>query len=150
MNSHRSSRDLMQGAEFVDFQAYAHLPYYTEQYFSKDRWALTGEAGAFVDPFYSPGSDFIATANEFIVSIVDRVGARRRHGSLREEEDPDLQRLLQVQVRADAQPLREALPDLRLLRGLPAQVPARLQQLLQRHGLAVPERQAPRRRLGGR
>lgn len=71
LSSHRSSRDLMQGAEFVDFQAYAHLPYYTEQYFSKDRWALTGEAGAFVDPFYSPGSDFIATANEFIVSMIE-------------------------------------------------------------------------------
>ena len=26
------------------------------------RWALTGEAGVFLDPFYSPGSDFIAIA----------------------------------------------------------------------------------------
>lgn len=71
LRSHRSSRDLMEGAEFVDFQAYAHLPYYSDQYFSKDRWALTGEAGAFADPFYSPGSDFIATANEFIVSMIE-------------------------------------------------------------------------------
>ncbi len=71
IRSHRSSRDLMEGAEFVDFQAYAHLPYFSDQYFSKDRWALTGEAGAFTDPFYSPGSDFIATANEFIVSLIE-------------------------------------------------------------------------------
>ena len=28
--------------------------------FSAQRWALTGEAGLFLDPFYSPGSDFIA------------------------------------------------------------------------------------------
>lgn len=71
VRSHRASRDLMAGAEFVDFQAYAHLPYYSDQYFSTDRWALTGEAGAFTDPFYSPGSDFIATANEFIVSLIE-------------------------------------------------------------------------------
>lgn len=70
MRSHRSSRDLMEGAVFEDFQAYAHLPYYSDQYFSTDRWALTGEAGAFTDPFYSPGSDFIATANEFITSMI--------------------------------------------------------------------------------
>ena len=70
MRSHRSSRDLMEGAVFEDFQAYAHLPYHSDVFFSKDRWALTGEAGAFTDPFYSPGSDFIATANEFIVSMI--------------------------------------------------------------------------------
>lgn len=71
LRSHRSSRDLMEGAEFVDFQAFAHLPYHSDKFFSEDRWALTGEAGAFVDPFYSPGSDFIATANEFIVSMIE-------------------------------------------------------------------------------
>ncbi|MCB9544157.1 MAG: NAD(P)/FAD-dependent oxidoreductase [Myxococcales bacterium] len=32
---------------------------------SPDRWAMVGEAGAFVDPLYSPGSDFIAFANLF-------------------------------------------------------------------------------------
>ncbi|MBK9266877.1 MAG: tryptophan 7-halogenase [Polyangiaceae bacterium] len=70
LNEHRSSRDLMRGAIFEDFQSYAHLPYHTEKFFAKDRWALTGEAGAFVDPFYSPGSDFIATANEFIGALI--------------------------------------------------------------------------------
>ncbi len=70
LDRHRSSKDLMAGAVFEDFQAYAHLPYTTDLFFSKDRWALTGEAGAFVDPFYSPGSDFIATANELITSLI--------------------------------------------------------------------------------
>jgi len=70
LNKHRSSRELMEGSIFEDFQGYAHLPYHTERYFSKDRWALTGEAGAFTDPFYSPGSDFIATANEFIGALI--------------------------------------------------------------------------------
>lgn len=70
LNLHRSSRDLMRGAVFEDVQAYAHLPYFSDEFFSAGRFALTGEAGAFVDPFYSPGSDFIATANEFITALI--------------------------------------------------------------------------------
>jgi len=67
---HRAPRELLAGAVFEDFQAYAHLPFHSESYFSMDRWALTGEAGAFTDPFYSPGSDFIATANELITALI--------------------------------------------------------------------------------
>ena len=37
---------------------------------SPDRWALVGEAGAFVDPLYSPGTDFIAAANKFTVEMI--------------------------------------------------------------------------------
>lgn len=70
VKSHRSSRELMEGAVFEDFQGYAHLPYHTDRFFSTSRWGLTGEAGAFVDPFYSPGSDFIATANELLTSLI--------------------------------------------------------------------------------
>lgn len=79
LREHRAVSDLLRGADCVDFQSYAHLPYHTDRYFSTDRWALTGEAGAFVDPFYSPGSDFIATSNELIVALVlaDLAGDRR-------------------------------------------------------------------------
>ena len=70
LKSHRAAGDLLKDAKLVDFQAYAHIPYFTDEYFSKDRWVLTGEAGAFTDPFYSPGSDFIATANEFAVALI--------------------------------------------------------------------------------
>jgi flavin-dependent dehydrogenase len=70
VKSHRSSRELMEGAVFEDYQGYAHLPYHTDLFFSTDRWTLVGESGAFVDPFYSPGSDFIATANEFTTSLI--------------------------------------------------------------------------------
>ena len=44
--------------------------------FSGDRWALTGEAGLFLDPFYSPGSDFIAISNTYICDLIgkDRAG----------------------------------------------------------------------------
>ncbi len=36
------------------------------------RWALVGEAGAFLDPFYSPGSDYIAMANTFTTDMITR------------------------------------------------------------------------------
>jgi len=37
---------------------------------SPERWAIVGEAGAFVDPLYSPGSDFIAFANCFTAQLI--------------------------------------------------------------------------------
>ncbi len=76
LGKHRATSDLLRDAELCDFQQYSHLAYHAEQYFSKDRWATTGFSGAFTDPFYSPGSDFIAIANEFIVELVkhDRAG----------------------------------------------------------------------------
>ena len=40
--------------------------------FSGDRWALTGEAGLFLDPFYSPGSDFIAISNTYICDLIEK------------------------------------------------------------------------------
>jgi len=44
---------------------------------SPDRWAIVGEAGAFVDPLYSPGTDFIAFANSFTTELIrlDQQGA---------------------------------------------------------------------------
>ena len=40
--------------------------------YSADRWALIGEAGPFTDPFYSPGSDFIAMGNDFTADLIRR------------------------------------------------------------------------------
>jgi hypothetical protein len=44
--------------------------------YSGKRWALTGEAGVFLDPFYSPGSDFIAISNTYVTELIskDRAG----------------------------------------------------------------------------
>ena len=36
------------------------------------RWGITGEAGFFHDPFYSPGSDFIAFSNTFLTDLIHR------------------------------------------------------------------------------
>lgn len=53
-----------------DFLVLQHFSHGCAQVFSADRWAITGEAGAFLDPFYSPGSDYIATSNSFITRLV--------------------------------------------------------------------------------
>ncbi|HEY8586972.1 MAG TPA: tryptophan 7-halogenase [Rhodanobacter sp.] len=60
----------------LDFHFLRDYSYSSKQLFSADRWALTGEAGTFLDPFYSPGSDFIAIANTYIVALIghDRAG----------------------------------------------------------------------------
>ncbi|HWI24432.1 MAG TPA: tryptophan 7-halogenase [Lysobacter sp.] len=59
-----------------DFLFLRNFSYGCRQVFSPQRWALTGEAGLFLDPFYSPGSDFIAIANTYICDLVarDRAG----------------------------------------------------------------------------
>lgn len=61
-----------------DFLFLRHFSHGCRQVFSGDRWALTGDAGLFLDPFYSPGSDFIAISNTFICDLVakDRAGER--------------------------------------------------------------------------
>jgi flavin-dependent dehydrogenase len=59
-----------------DFAFFRDFSYGCKQVFSARRWALTGEAGLFLDPFYSPGSDFIGIANTYITELIaiDRAG----------------------------------------------------------------------------
>ena len=59
-----------------DFAFFKRFSYGCKQVFSAQRWALTGEAGLFLDPFYSPGSDFIAIGNTYITELIalDRAG----------------------------------------------------------------------------
>ena len=56
-----------QPADYVAMRRFSHG---CRELFSADRWAITGEAGVFLDPFYSPGSDFIAIANTYICNLV--------------------------------------------------------------------------------
>jgi flavin-dependent dehydrogenase len=61
-----------QADKLEDFLGYRKFAYGVEQVFSADRWALSGEAGVFTDPFYSPGSDFIGMGNDFITELILR------------------------------------------------------------------------------
>jgi flavin-dependent dehydrogenase len=60
------------GHALRDFAFLRNYSYGCKQVFSADRWALTGEAGLFLDPFYSPGSDFIAMSNTYICDLVGK------------------------------------------------------------------------------
>jgi flavin-dependent dehydrogenase len=61
-----------------DFAFFRRFSYDCQQVFSPQRWALAGEAGRFLDPFYSPGSDFIAIGNTYITELVARDHAGMR------------------------------------------------------------------------
>ncbi|HZX71918.1 MAG TPA: tryptophan 7-halogenase [Rhodanobacter sp.] len=56
--------------KLLDFAWLRDYSYASARVFSADRWALTGEAGPFLDPFYSPGTDFIAIANTYICLLL--------------------------------------------------------------------------------
>ena len=77
------------GAALQDFRFLRGFSHGCKQVYSADRWAITGEAGAFLDPFYSPGSDFIALSNTY---VCDLVGIDRDGGPL-EAYAPILQQL---------------------------------------------------------
>ena len=59
-----------------DFMAIKRIGHGCREVFSSKRWAITGEAGVFLDPLYSPGIDYIAMANTMIASLIehDRAG----------------------------------------------------------------------------
>jgi flavin-dependent dehydrogenase len=55
-----------------DFHVLKHYAYGCTRVFSAERWCLTGEAGVFTDPFYSPGTDFIGVGNTLITDLIVR------------------------------------------------------------------------------
>lgn len=57
--------------KLMDFRFLRHYSHDATRVFSPERVALTGEAGVFLDPFYSPGSDFIAIANTMICNLIE-------------------------------------------------------------------------------
>jgi flavin-dependent dehydrogenase len=61
--------------ELEDFLALKHFAHSCARVFSPDRWLLVGEAGVFTDPFYSPGSDFIAMGNDYATDLIVRDAA---------------------------------------------------------------------------
>ena len=81
LREHRAVGDLLTSATLVDVMSFGQLSYGTTRYFSEDRWAVIGEAASFTDPFYSPGSDFIALENDMVCDLVAR--------DLRGESDAD-------------------------------------------------------------
>lgn len=72
LRRHRGIEQLVADAEMVDCGSYSQIAYGTRRFFHSDRWGLTGEAATAADPFYSPGSDFIALENDFLADLIAR------------------------------------------------------------------------------
>ncbi|HOX82562.1 MAG TPA: lycopene cyclase family protein [Chryseolinea sp.] len=58
--------------DLIDFLFLKHYAHHTGRLYSDERWGVTGEAGAFLDPFYSPGTDFIAMNNTWLSDLILR------------------------------------------------------------------------------
>ena len=71
LNEHRAVAELLTKAKLEAIGSLGRLAYNSTRYFSPARWGLTGEAAAFSDPLYSPGSDFIALANDFLTNLIE-------------------------------------------------------------------------------
>jgi flavin-dependent dehydrogenase len=62
----------IQGLPLADFKVLRHYAHNAKSLFFPHQLAITGEAGRFLDPFYSPGTDFIAMANSLIADLILR------------------------------------------------------------------------------
>lgn len=58
--------------KLLDFKVMRNYSYGCEQVYSERGWCLTGEAGIFLDPLYSPGFDVISIGNGLITDLVTR------------------------------------------------------------------------------
>jgi flavin-dependent dehydrogenase len=73
MREHKCCEQMLEKAELVDFGMFNQLAYRTKKFWDgPQRWATIGDAGAFHDPFYSPGSDFISLEADCLTDMITR------------------------------------------------------------------------------
>jgi flavin-dependent dehydrogenase len=60
----------LESLEILDFLGLRNYSYSSKQIYSTDKWACTGEAALFPDPFYSPGSNLIGISNSIITKMI--------------------------------------------------------------------------------
>jgi flavin-dependent dehydrogenase len=71
LRSHKALDELLgDRAEVLDFLGLKHIVRGAKQFFSKDRWYLTGMSGLFVDPLFSVASGYLSINNRLIVSLI--------------------------------------------------------------------------------
>jgi flavin-dependent dehydrogenase len=62
-----------EGDGLLDFLILKHYGHNTQRvYDATERWGTTGESGPFLDPFYSPGTDFISMNNTWLSDLILR------------------------------------------------------------------------------
>ncbi len=69
---HGALGSLLHDVEWLDIGSFGRLAYTSKQFFSRERWALVGDAALFTDPLYSPGLDFLALENDFVCDLIAR------------------------------------------------------------------------------
>lgn len=82
----------------LDFLAYRNFSFGCEKIFSQDGWSITGDAGRFLDPFYSPGSDYIAINNTLITSLISLQMSNRPIGALSEIYERVYRQLFEIHL----------------------------------------------------
>lgn len=58
--------------DVIDFRVLKHYSHNSGRFYSTEKWGVVGEAGAFLDPFYSPGTDFISLGNTWMSDLILR------------------------------------------------------------------------------
>ena len=82
--------EFIRDREPLDFLSIKNYSYASAQVFSHRRWSCVGEAGFFLDPLYSLGSNFIAMTNTVTVEMIRREQA----GALSEADVETFNRLI--------------------------------------------------------
>ena len=70
--AHKMLVPLGEGEGLMDFKILKHYAHHTQKVYSTDRWGTAGESGPFLDPLYSPGTDFIAMNNGWLSDLILR------------------------------------------------------------------------------
>jgi len=73
LNGNPLTRELLEHAVPIegDCRYYAHLPYFVDRFIGPG-WACVGDAGGFLDPFYSPGLDQMAFSVHTRVALIQK------------------------------------------------------------------------------
>ncbi|MFL6656914.1 MAG: NAD(P)/FAD-dependent oxidoreductase, partial [Massilia sp.] len=72
MQSHKAIAEVL-GDEFelLDFAGLKNMSRISKQFYSDQRWFLTGMSAAFLDPLFSSGSAYLSEANRMIVDLIE-------------------------------------------------------------------------------
>lgn len=70
--SHKALADIFGDSyQVLDYHGLKNMSRMADQFYSEDRWFLTGMSAAFLDPLFSSGSAFLSDANRMIVDLIE-------------------------------------------------------------------------------
>jgi FADH2 O2-dependent halogenase len=72
MRSHKALAEVLgERFELLDFAGLKNMSRISRQFYSDQRWFLTGMSAAFLDPLFSSGSAYLSEANRMIVDLIE-------------------------------------------------------------------------------